>query len=117
MFKKIFLTTILFFSSLPASFALITPLNNCSSLAHAKTVLLVHASWCKHCQNFMPIYINASNEKKYKGWKFYHVEDDNFQDVCGKKIESVPATFSHNMQKVVSGGISKASLEEFLDAN
>ncbi|WP_115174804.1 thioredoxin family protein [Legionella feeleii] len=100
------------------SFSTVIPFNksDCAALAMPKTVILVHASWCSHCRSFMPTYQKVSDLKKYSGWTFYSVENDEFEKICGTSIHGVPATFKNNMKKVLLGNKSQAMLESFLDS-
>lgn len=118
MKNKISWLLVLFGIAMPLlSFSMLIPFTkqDCSSLAMPNTVLLVHASWCSHCQQFIKIYDNTSNQEKYKNWVFYAARNDDFSDICGVKINSVPITFKNNMHDYLIGNRSQQRVENFLD--
>lgn len=87
---------------------------NCSQLQAPKTVLLVHASWCSHCQSYVPTYEAVSNLPEMKSYTFYTKQHDKSGPVCGKAIKAVPITFVHNMGTSVKGGMSQDALIKFI---
>lgn len=88
---------------------------NCSELEKPKTVLLVHATWCGHCQAYKPVYEQVSNLEKYKNWTFYELVADDLWRVCGTPIDGYPYTYKNNMKSVLRGRKPQAVLEHFLD--
>ena len=99
------------------SFASLVPFTeaDCPLLARPKTVLLVHATWCSICQDFLPMYERVSNLSKYKDWIFYNVIADDLTQICGIWIDGYPYTYRNNMRAVLAGGRPQAVLEHFLD--
>ena len=99
------------------SFSTVLPFTEaeCPKLSLPKTVLLVHATWCRHCQAFMPTYETVSNESKYSDWVFYQVAADDLWRICEKVIERSPVTYTNNMQTNLIGNRSQQALEAFLD--
>ena len=85
------------------AFAALTPLTDCSKLKKPITILVVHASWCPACKQYMPVYTRISNDKKYKNWTFYEKTDDNWSEVCGVAIPDVPHVFVNNMKELPDG--------------
>ena len=84
-------------------FATLIPLTDCSKLKNPKTILVVHASWCPACKQYMPVYTGISNDKKYKNWTFYEKTDDNWSKVCDAVIPDVPHVFVDNMKELPDG--------------
>lgn len=91
-------------------------LSDCAQLQAPKTVLLVHATWCYHCKNFLPVFETVSNLPEMKGYTFYTKKNDNFSPICGTSIDGVPVTFNHNMKKNLPGVASEKELIEFVKA-
>jgi thiol-disulfide isomerase/thioredoxin len=84
------------------SYATITSLNpaldsDCQKLTTPHTVLIIHATWCPCCQEFMPVITAVSDLPQYKSWSFYEITDDDGKPVCGKTPEYVPVSFIKNI--------------------
>lgn len=94
-------------------FANTIPLSSCSKLRAPKTIVLVYATWCPHCKNFLPEYRAYSN--KYPGWKFYTIANDDFHNVCGAAIKGVPVIFKNNMSSALEGEASESDLDNFIN--
>lgn len=99
---------------LNSAFAETYALKNCSQLQSSNAVLLVHASWCPHCQNFLPVYNEVSNLPEMQNYKFYVRRNDKGAPVCGKAIDGVPVVFTNNMKHSNAGEMSKSGLIKFI---
>lgn len=86
------------------AYSKVVPLTSCLELAKPKTVLVVHATWCHFCQDYMPKYTQVSNDPEFKDWTFYQKIDNDFSPVCGKTIRGVPITYKDNMNKSMGKG-------------
>ncbi len=98
------------------AYATTTELLDCNQLAAPKTVLLVHATWCPHCQGFLPTYKDVSDLPEMQGYTFYTKENNSVDAVCGIPIYGVPITFTRNMQEKIVGAISQSQLIEFVQS-
>lgn len=90
---------------------------DCKLLASPKSVLLVHATWCSHCQMFKPVYEKVASKNKYNAWTFYEFDASagTITSICGVPITAVPLTFKNNMQTMIRGAKTERLLENFLD--
>lgn len=96
--------------SLGTAAAATKELTDCSQLQAKKAVLLVHSSYCGHCQGFLPVYEAVSDLPEMRGYTFYTKQDDSFAPVCGVAIDAVPVIFTHNMQQSAEGVLTKDEL-------
>lgn len=91
------------------------PLTKCSELKAPKTILVVYAEWCGHCQHFLPEYETISNKPEYADWKFYTKASNDFDAVCGMEIKGVPTIAKDNLKSVLFGEVSESALENFIN--
>lgn len=112
VFKTLLSITLCFMLS--CAFATTQPLVDCHQLAEPNAVLLVHATWCPHCQHYLPTYEEASAHPDMSHYTFYTKENDYFDPVCGVKITVVPITFKNNMQNHKVGLLKLDALLDFL---
>lgn len=89
-------------------------LDNCDQLKTPKTILLVHAPWCTHCDNFLPVYESVSDLPSMSQYTFYTKELDVENAVCGVNIDGFPQTFAKNMSVNLLGEVSVAQLIDFI---
>ena len=112
------LTTIAFVAanllSLNTAVAKTLTLQNCQQLQASNAVLLVHASWCPHCRDYLPTYNAVSNLPEMKKYKFYVKRDDSGAAVCGTSIRTVPVTFKNNMRNSMAGELTQNGLVGFV---